>query len=289
GWRIQPEHHGALNRNRVADSSGIKWRNQRNRQVTNIHYLNDISEFVYSLNLLMKNLQEKNEQSETETKIFRRALASSYQNTNIEQGDKFSNLMIMLKTYDRVPIYISSFSQNGDQLGQWRGYCNNESGFSIGFDYVKLKELAENQKFTLTKCEYEPSEHSVIIEEHANNLIKSIDFDDPGNYENYIKALTSFWATAPKIKHNSFKEEAEWRLISQAIGVKDMTPRFRPGNSTIIPYNHFSMEPELPIREIIVGPNPNVDLAIHSTRIVMLAHNLRQIKITESKIPYRTW
>ena len=33
-WRFESEQHGALNRNTMAASFGIRWRNQRNRHFT---------------------------------------------------------------------------------------------------------------------------------------------------------------------------------------------------------------------------------------------------------------
>jgi len=108
--------------------------------LSNLHYLNDTSEFIYSINLAKKYIEER-------IKLLERtgllspppALGSSPNHHNL-----YGHLDI-LDDFNAIPIYICSFSREGDQLGQWRGYCNNGSGFSIGFDYKKLRILAENQ------------------------------------------------------------------------------------------------------------------------------------------------
>jgi hypothetical protein len=59
----------------------------------------------------------------------------------------------------RTMVYVTSFSEERDQLSQWRGYCGNAAGFSIGFNLAKLKELLKrtpNTDILLKKRIYEP-------------------------------------------------------------------------------------------------------------------------------------
>jgi hypothetical protein len=56
-------------------------------------------------------------------------------------------------------IYVCSFSSNPDQLSQWRGYCPDGNGYSIGFEFnSKMIEHINKNKhgfdFDLVKCIY---------------------------------------------------------------------------------------------------------------------------------------
>ena len=53
-------------------------------------------------------------------------------------------------------VYTMSFSKKGDQLSQWRGYCPNDGGYCIGFDFdgiteVKIKKPKSAFKFEVFK------------------------------------------------------------------------------------------------------------------------------------------
>ncbi len=257
--------------------------------VTNLHYLNDPTEFIYSIALAKKRFQDKIESLEKIRDDMKVGLLTP-------DRPEYQSL-IALKAHMRsldfqshIPVYICSFSQMGDQLGQWRGYCHNESGFSIGFDYRRLQGLAKEQNFILEPCTYDPQMQDTKIEELVNELLETdILSEDPEKDAKYRKAIHSFWYSVPTIKHNSFREEVEWRLISKAIGTSQIKPLFRPGKSMIIPYVHFSLTDDLPIREIIVGPNPHGDLSVSSIMTLKLVNELKSAIIKLSDVPYRNW
>jgi hypothetical protein len=94
---------------------------------------------------------------------------------------------------------------------------------------------------------------------------------------------------APTIKHPSFYEEEEWRLISGALGTGMAKILFRIGKSMIVPYLKFDLGKEFPLREIVVGPSPHKDLSVNSVRILLSAKKLRNIDIDSSSVPYRSW
>jgi hypothetical protein len=53
-----------------------------------------------------------------------------------------------LEKIDRTNVCVCSFSEKGDLLSQWRGYCPQGVGYSIGFDSAKLNELAKNPQLS---------------------------------------------------------------------------------------------------------------------------------------------
>lgn len=61
-----------------------------------------------------------------------------------------------------APTYVVSFSSHGDQLSQWRAYCQG-GGFSIGFDWADLKFAVSSSQFCLVKCVYDAGEQRDLI------------------------------------------------------------------------------------------------------------------------------
>jgi hypothetical protein len=259
---------------------------------TNLHYLNDPSEFNHPISLAKKNIYNKIKLLTGELDVLNRG-TGLLNPRPLEIKKELTDLDAILELLDsqrHIPIYICSFSQEGDQLGQWRGYCHNESGFSIGFDYKRLQKLASEQGFALKQCIYEPEKQSVIIEDLVEKLRK---VTPPQNARivslDQLAAIMPFWSIAPTLKHDSFKEEFEWRLISEAFGSKKKEETFfKQGKSMIIPYEDFSLGSDLPIEEIIVGPTPNKDLALQSVALFTEKHK-KNVKIISSKGPYRNW
>ena len=85
-----------------------------------------------------------------------------------------------------MTLFVGSFSEHGDLLNQWHAYTPNGIGFSIGYEYKRLKVLAEKQQFKIIKCVYQESEYDAILEELINlggSLVNA------GGYENGVMAL----------------------------------------------------------------------------------------------------
>ena len=65
---------------------------------------------------------------------------------------------------------------------------------------------------------------------------------------------------------------------------------FRAGRSMLIPYvtyNLTGISPDLPVKQIIVGPTPHLWLAIQSVGAWLRSNNL-YVEVQNSKIPYRS-
>jgi hypothetical protein len=94
------------------------------------------------------------------------------------------------------------------------------------------------------------------------------------------------------LKHSSFSEEKEWRLVSRMIDSRVPEFGYRKGQSFIVPYFRFGLvdEPdEWPIKTVIVGPTPHKDLAADSILQLLSSKGIRGFSVTNSTIPYRNW
>lgn len=71
--------------------------------------------------------------------------------------------------------------------------------------------------------------------------------------------IISLFSLAPMLKHESFKEEKEWRIVSSRLRVMPKI-EFRANESTIIPYIEISLcqsEEEIDFKRVFLGPASN--------------------------------
>jgi hypothetical protein len=97
---------------------------------------------------------------------------------------------------------------------------------------------------------------------------------------------------APRIKHESFIDEKEWRLVAEKVSPSELC--HRPGRSMLIPYYKIPIgdgDKFDSIREIVVGPTPHPDLSAASVRSLAIAAGLdrKGLKIRPTSIPFRNW
>jgi hypothetical protein len=121
-------------------------------------YRNDTEEFGYTTKALLKFL-------ETKGNTF----------ADMARGLVFENpesLVRAMFTY-QLPgdrHYATCFSQERDDLSQWRSYTPQPPGFAIGFHPDELESLANSHDFQLAECAY-PNETELLYRiEAAYNL-----------------------------------------------------------------------------------------------------------------------
>jgi hypothetical protein len=248
---------------------------------SSIHYMSDAAELSHALDWVRVEL----------------GLALNREDNG--HHDFYRILLERLETLRHVNIFAFSLSEHGDQLGQWRGYCPEGTGYSIGFDYADLRAPMERQGFRLVRCVYRTSEHKTIISElieRAVARLPSASRDQPG-YQASLEAASQLFLhglmfIGPAMKHPSFAEEREWRLMSGPTPNTHPGFRVRPGKSMMIPYLEFKLENpvgRVKISAIRVGPNPNMYLAMKAVTDALTVARAKWGPITPSVVPYRTW
>lgn len=252
---------------------------------TKIQFLNDRYELQHAVNQWKPVLVDL--MSEADTKNQKRFL---------------DHLVTLLDELNRFRIFVSSFSEKGDSLSQWRAYSPHGTGYALGFDTEALSHRMKEQDFRLVRCAYDPSDHERLLKLIAEVVLGRFreELDEshpPVNYDtlNATRAfVTHFALAAPMMKHETFEDEAEWRMVSNPFD--EFAPRqlkVRSGRSFPIPYYEFrltkSNEPML-LNELVIGPCPEPDLARQGAWDLfpptgdVLCNNIRL-----SNIPFRNW
>jgi hypothetical protein len=105
---------------------------------THIQYLNDTQEYRYAVDLAMRIILERAPMAADS----REQVLLTRLGTDLNAGG-------------RVYVCVASFSEVDDALSQWRGYCPNGAGYSIGFVARDLIRVAGRQGFSLAQCLYD--------------------------------------------------------------------------------------------------------------------------------------
>jgi|HubBroStandDraft_6_1064221.scaffolds.fasta_scaffold03031_4 hypothetical protein len=238
--------------------------------VSSIRHLNDSTEFAYSIDIVRENLNRRLRAE--------RGPWNSYYGTILEEFDAIKQMTLL----------VGSFSEEGDLLSQWRAYTPNGVGFSTGFKYRSLQSLALEQKFRFIKCSYKESEHHEILNDLINEAGKRV---TDGKFGDAVQTFfTGLFKFAPALKHPSFSEEKEWRVVSQIVDSNDNI-KFRAGKSMVIPYGDFDLaeDGKMPLSKIIVGPTPHKELSVQSVRQLLFSNNINDCVVVPSSVPYRSW
>lgn len=245
-----------------------------------IHFLNDTQEFKYSISIFQKVLAELRKELPKND-----VLALLY--GSMED-------LFLTTPLDKAPVCVFSLSKEGDLLSQWRGYCPPGGGYSIGFRSDSLTQFSKTHELYLAPCVYDETKQEAIVKEAVTKIRDTTLKRWTGPEveiekiieEHVVQFFIDFSRIASALKHPSFRQESEWRIISGLIANKNMS--FRVRKFMMLPYFSISFkdfEPFL-IDEIIIGPAQEQSLAKSSLRQFVLQKK-PDISIKTSKIPYR--
>jgi hypothetical protein len=216
-------------------------------------------------------------------------------------------------------VFVSSFSEKGDSLSQWRAYSERSGGYSIGFRPEYLHAVGERflngrpDRFfqgsdTLVRCIYYDEEEERSLREEIKKLVSAYieevattaklpvgegiqGFRTPAALA--IKHFLKLGQRSAITKDNGFREEAEWRLaflLQQGSTATDI--EFRPGSSMPVPYLEVPLrlaDQLIGICKVIVGPCPHPSEAAKSVEMLLQSAGFRGVEVVSSQIPYRNW
>jgi hypothetical protein len=261
-------------------------------------YMNDRSETAYGYRLLAYHAKEL--EPTAASNLSKRFLVEC-------QTDFLSPKVL------EHPAYFTCFCTDKDMLGQWRGYSAGGGGYSLVFRIDALKRLDSSYPDTsLVKVIYSRDDQDALVTLALREMIKLLDGISGSLRARAIHAMNLVKGMLLDLlgdcfaafKHPTFAEENEWRLVLHAPRRtyveegpidRDWTPKFRAGNSLLIPYvevpvalreqNH--MYPS-PVREIIVGPTVTNWLAEDSLRQMLDSLEMKKVLVKRSRIPLRS-
>ena len=103
---------------------------------------------------------------------------------------------------------------------------------------------------------------------------------------------TDLLRIAAILKHPSFREEKEWRIVSPVIANEAGAPiLFREGHAMLVPYIEFnlSVDGRPPVLDhLYLGPTANINISMHSMEMFLAQHGITATRgIDYCQIPFR--
>jgi len=250
-------------------------------------YLNDVSEFRHALDLTKDELSVMEKEAATDR------LASAC--LRMMQEALFSGI-------EAISVFVCSFSEKGDVLSQWRAYGGDASGFAVGFSGPLLREMSKEYGRLVPVVYEENKQRSLVralltdvLDENLQKYNEHVAVTPAGNLVPYL------YRYAPILKHKSFEEEREWRIITKPLMLSNKRVAFRPGGSMLIPYFRLPLDSQewLGIREIVIGPTPYPVQSSDSVKGLLTKHEIATssfaipqkpfVEVRSSEVPYRNW
>jgi hypothetical protein len=260
---------------------------------TGLEYLNDHQELLYGLQHVRLAIVDFTEQFRITT------YGPDEPHIYVNIGDKVTFLerlcnaitAVIDRTYPHpIHCYITSFSTQADLLSQWRGYGAGLDGYAIAINPAGLTETRGHPlrpSGHLAPVYYGdaevPDELAFDVLNRLQNLL--LPTDAPSSSEGMIAQQLRWIATlAAQVKHDGFREEAEWRYIEPGYDGAS----YRTRGTRLTPYASW----QLPLNRIIgvkVGPSPTqhenvraIGGFLHRNGFHSAAEN-----VTFSKTPFR--
>jgi hypothetical protein len=237
---------------------------------SDIHSMNDASELHYPLEIIRERL----------------ILAHD----RYPDSRMLETLIDSVGTLSSAPLYISCFSAKGDLLSQWREYCPQEGGVSLGFDPGSLTGTDDPAAFELSQCVYDQARQRELTDQAIESFLRESSASPNLTEEEKIVAFQSLALRfSPLLKHSAFEDEREWRITSQfpmpeglGFGIHG------PPDNPIRHYEYLLTKSDVPpqLEWVIIGPSSNQ--ATNRGKIELLLSKLGlDPLVTESVVPLR--
>ncbi|MFA5072947.1 MAG: DUF2971 domain-containing protein [Nitrospirota bacterium] len=260
--------------------SGVLW-------TSDIRYMNDSAEMKYTVDLIGAEIAQR--------------ITAGHKNPHLL--NQFLDWVSPRMAYGHM-LFCASFRSNGNLLSQWRGYSPLGKGVSIGFNPDYLVSCATSQSFSIGKCVYEPADQRKLIKQvidEVENLAhdqyskasESKEQRENSCYDVFTKIESDLLRIAAILKHPSFQEEEEWRIVSPVLTDYVSSPvLFREGATMLVPYLEFNLalkkKKPIPLDHIFLGPTPNKNLSMNSLTMFLSKNGIAPKNgISYCQIPYR--
>lgn len=247
---------------------------------THARFLNDAQELLYGLALISEVLDD---------------MAKDRPDA---EADALRQFRTDLAGDSEAMFFVACFCERDDLLSQWRAYSLNGGtlGYSIGFSADSLRQV---KAASLVRVLYDPGEQREAVRALIQGALQESPFLTRS--EGWWAVYWELLALLVRLKHPSFAEEKEWRIVwdipawKPGIGPHTLDLRFRAGRLFMVPY----VEIELPTSEGIwreqvaqietvrYGPTPNPVEAREALSLLLWRTGYARVSVLGSEAPLR--
>jgi hypothetical protein len=198
------------------------------------------------------------------------------------------------------PFFVTCFSQEDDDLNQWRSHCGGENGYAIGFVVSKLFGTANS---VLVRVNYDRALHEELAAEVAEATVKffqeGLEKNRAESPEKWEEEFLTHWdpfisRLAPMVKDPGFNSENEYRIVHEfhVEELKDM--KFVQKKTMLsrhlalsFPLGGEAWVPRLPIAKVMVGPCRHREITRISVDTLLRKMGYGSGKVVSSQRPFQ--
>lgn len=246
-----------------------------------MHQLNDCSELLHALAMASTAIQTYKPES-----------------LNTLQVNAGIMMLEYLRAMSKIRLFVASLTEAADLLSQWRAYCPREGGFSIGFSTGAFSQSPDWWAFKLYPCIYGVEEQQDLMQFIVGSYLGVLQGiqPPPGLPAKGLWESVAFWfigavmRVAPLLKHPSFFEEREWRLVTIAPPECRRPVPPQPAGADPTQYTQFRLaagDTGCVIPEVWVGPSAQPLTNVEIVRGLLDDQGLSKTRIHLSNCPFR--
>lgn len=202
--------------------------------------------------------------------------------------------------------YATSLAEDGDDLGQWRLYGADGSGFALGLrpDGLAALRTEDNYSGVLLPVVYDPTTKEEIVQIAIEQIVGALPDvtsqipeipQQPGaedllRYAAIYASALAEDAVGATFKAPAYQSEREWRLVFRGFDPAMLQPdqrvaaeveralstlQYRISGSTIVPYVAAPIvDLSGLIAEVVVGPSQSKGVTTHTLNAVLAGRRL---------------
>jgi hypothetical protein len=246
--------------------------------------MNDSKELIYAVERLAERAKIRKDAAAADARL--QPLWSALEN------------LIINPDATAAPIFLTCFSEKGDDLSQWRAYGSGEGGYSIGFDAKKFIELGAPNDVFLFAVDYDETRQNLLLDDIIKWLIElylaGSGLDPRPPDKEWAEQLVFYWLQnvspfAVGVKHVAFAAEQEWRLFQYCRPEETAKFEFRQRASFMSRHLPLRLPKPLPIVSVRIGPvrHPQLSRIAVGDLLVKYGYSLDSVSVEVSKVPYR--
>jgi hypothetical protein len=269
-------------------SSLIEIVNSASIFATQVSCLNDTTEVSYASRLYREALENQRRESEsTGNQSILEFIDSALE--HFKEDTQYPTRAI-------VPFFVACFSEEKDDLSQWRAYGGGENGYAIAFRAGNLGE-------GLARANYDVTAHRELAKRATDATVRFF-LDGLSGRPVQEKAIwtseflaawdSAITLVAPIIKHPGFYKERECRIIKSFLA--DDLAQLRFIQKGTLMSRHLPLRPSrdpgsdtyiLPIAEVMVGPCRHPEITRTSVDTLLRQKGYEAGLVSISKIPFQ--
>ena len=232
---LEPEVSNGLQLIHYTNADGLLGiLNSKEIWATDATYLNDYQELLYAKRMIADYLQVLCDHSQWEPDF------------KITSGEKklMRTYVRLFRTLRYIPeVFVASFSRAYDSLSQWREY----GGYNVAVSSAALRSCAHRVQGLLVRCVYRESMQMDLVKLLVREMILEYRKREDDDFLREHMVANLLCRLGSLLKHPSFEEEAEWRIVMPYSPELDRV-EFRRSGRRVVPYVKVDIEEALKTR-----------------------------------------